>query len=146
ARIKKIMRMDDEVGKVAVITPVLISKSLELFLQNIVEESLKETRSRSSKKLSAVHLKRCINANEKFDFLKDVVAKVPDVEEEEVDAPPKRTRKPRAPGATRGRGSGRGRGKKTSSSDVAQEALDEDPTEAASSGNTGSDEGNTDEA
>ncbi|KAJ3019926.1 hypothetical protein HKX48_001570 [Thoreauomyces humboldtii] len=56
ARIKKIMRTDDEVGKVAQVTPVLISKALELFMQSLVEATCKETRLRGAKKMTNAHL------------------------------------------------------------------------------------------
>lgn len=103
ARIKKIMQADEDVGKVAQATPVLICKSLpafinpswgylltyvasgnraakalELFMASIVEETVKETRSRGAKKMTPYHVKRTVHTNETFDFLKDIVAKVPD--------------------------------------------------------------------
>ncbi|SPO24960.1 related to BUR6 - subunit of a heterodimeric NC2 transcription regulator complex with Ncb2p [Ustilago trichophora] len=78
ARIKKIMQADEDVGKVAQATPVLISKALELFMASIVEETVKETRSRGAKKMTPYHVKRTVHTNETFDFLKDIVAKVPD--------------------------------------------------------------------
>ncbi|KAN0065613.1 hypothetical protein ACQY0O_000739 [Thecaphora frezii] len=78
ARIKKIMQADEDVGKVAQATPVLISKALELFMASIVEETVKETRSRGAKKMSVYHVKRTVHSNDTFDFLKDIVAKVAD--------------------------------------------------------------------
>ncbi|KAI9355421.1 histone-fold-containing protein [Zopfochytrium polystomum] len=99
ARIKKIMRSDDEVGKVAQATPVLVSKALELFIQALVEDACKETIARGAKKLTSSHLKVAINTNPKFDFLKDLVANVPDLQDadslEEA-------------GASGGKGKGRG--------------------------------------
>jgi len=56
ARIKKIMQKDEEVGKVAQATPIVISKALELFLGLIIEESHKVSSSRGSKKVEAYHL------------------------------------------------------------------------------------------
>ncbi|SYW74792.1 related to cop9 complex subunit 3 [Ustilago bromivora] len=78
ARIKKIMQADEDVGKVAQATPVLISKALELFMASIVEETVKETRSCGAKKMTPYHVKRTVHTNETFDFLKDIVAKIPD--------------------------------------------------------------------
>ncbi|KAK4687957.1 Dr1-associated corepressor, partial [Tremellales sp. Uapishka_1] len=78
ARIKKIMQLDEEVGKLASVTPVMISKSLECFMQLLIDASCKETRERGSRKLTAYHLKAAINANESLDFLRDIVAAVPD--------------------------------------------------------------------
>ncbi|KAF9242850.1 histone-fold-containing protein [Melanogaster broomeanus] len=70
ARIKKIMQKDEEVGKVAQATPVVISKALELFLALIVEEA--------SKKVEAYHLKHAVDTTEMLDFLKEIVESVTD--------------------------------------------------------------------
>jgi len=56
ARIKKIMQKDEEVGKVAQATPIVISKALELFLQLVVDEAARVTTTRGSKKVEAYHL------------------------------------------------------------------------------------------
>ena len=82
ARIKKIMQKDEEVGKVAQATPIVIctshfpcliisffvprvptnkqnvlaAKALELFLQLVVDEASRVTASRGSKKVEAYHL------------------------------------------------------------------------------------------
>ncbi|WRT68248.1 uncharacterized protein IL334_005224 [Kwoniella shivajii] len=78
ARIKRIMQLDEEVGKLASATPVMISKSLECFMQQLIDETCKETRSRGSKKMTAYHLKHMINSNPTFDFLREVVESIPD--------------------------------------------------------------------
>ncbi|KAH9952406.1 histone-fold-containing protein, partial [Lactifluus volemus] len=56
ARIKKIMQKDEEVGKVAQATPIVISKALELFLQLVVDEASRVTIARGSKKVEAYHM------------------------------------------------------------------------------------------
>ncbi|KAJ2459952.1 hypothetical protein GGF42_001150, partial [Coemansia sp. RSA 2424] len=78
ARIKKIMQMDEEVGKMAQATPVLISKSLELFMQSIVDDVCRHARACNSRKVMPTHLKRCVESTECYDFLKDVVEAVVD--------------------------------------------------------------------
>ncbi|EAU83488.1 hypothetical protein CC1G_04744 [Coprinopsis cinerea okayama7 len=78
ARIKKIMQKDEEVGKVAQATPIVISKALELFLNLIIEESHKVTAERGSKKVEAYHLKHAVETTEMLDFLKEIVEAVPD--------------------------------------------------------------------
>ncbi|VDB84610.1 unnamed protein product [Peniophora sp. CBMAI 1063] len=99
ARIKKIMQKDEDVGKVAQATPVVISKALELFLQMVVSESAKVTQSRGSKKIEAYHLKHAIETTDMLDFLKDLVENVPDpsaggtVSLDGEDGKPKRGRK-----------------------------------------------------
>ncbi|KAJ2003745.1 hypothetical protein GGI04_001659 [Coemansia thaxteri] len=78
ARIKKIMQMDEEVGKMAQATPVLISKSLELFMQAIVDDVCRHARACNSRKVTPTHLKRCVESTESYDFLKDIVESVVD--------------------------------------------------------------------
>ncbi|KAK3808313.1 MAG: histone-fold-containing protein [Benniella sp.] len=78
ARIKKIMQMDEDVGKVAQATPILISKALELFMQSLIDEACLETRSKNAKRLTAAHLKKTILDKDQFDFLRDIVQNVPD--------------------------------------------------------------------
>lgn len=95
ARIKKIMQTDEDVGKVAAAVPVIISKALEMFVQSLVERASEYTRSRNAKTMTPSHLKSCITSENQFDFLKDLVANVPDLpaHEEEQDGEPKQKRK-----------------------------------------------------
>ncbi|KAJ8461984.1 hypothetical protein ONZ45_g18098 [Pleurotus djamor] len=78
ARIKKIMQKDEEVGKVAQATPIVISKALELFLSMIIDEASRVTLDRGSKKVEAYHLKHAVETTEMLDFLKELVESVPD--------------------------------------------------------------------
>ncbi|KAI0795813.1 histone-fold-containing protein [Abortiporus biennis] len=78
ARIKRIMQKDEEVGKVAQATPIVISKALELFLAMIIDEANKVTSERGSKKVEAYHLKHAIDTVDMLDFLKEIVESVPD--------------------------------------------------------------------
>lgn len=50
-----------------------------MFLQDLCEKVAKTTKARGSRTVSAGHLKLCIHTHEKLDFLKDIVAKVPDL-------------------------------------------------------------------
>ncbi|GJE93609.1 histone-fold-containing protein [Phanerochaete sordida] len=109
ARIKRIMQKDEEVGKVAQATPVVISKALEMFLQTIVQEAAKVTAERGAKKVEAYHLKHAVETVETLDFLKEIVEGVPDpsaggtidlaAEAAEKAAAKKRARPRRAPAA-----------------------------------------------
>ncbi|KAF2105912.1 histone-fold-containing protein [Lophiotrema nucula] len=78
ARIKRIMQADDDVGKVAQVTPVVVSKALELFMISIVTKAASEAKARNSKRVSTVHLKEAITKDEQFDFLSEIVSKVAD--------------------------------------------------------------------
>ncbi|GAA5834936.1 hypothetical protein JCM3766R1_002046 [Sporobolomyces carnicolor] len=99
ARIKKMIQADEDVGKVAQATPIVVSKALELFLASLVNASVKDAESRGSQKLTAYGLKRAINATSTLDFCADIVEGVPDPtgEEEDETRPKKRqTRKKKA--------------------------------------------------
>jgi hypothetical protein len=126
------MQKDEEVGKVAQATPVVIctwlpfihslgltrgpAKALELFLAMVVDEAGKITVARNSKKVEAYHLsvpfshrfvpfnktplrKHAVETCEMLDFLKEIVANVPDpsaggtIALEGENAPKKRGRK-----------------------------------------------------
>ena len=72
------MRLDEDVGKVASVVPFMVSKAIELFLENLLDACVVEMNATHTTKLSAGHLKRTVANNEKFDFLKDIVEKLPD--------------------------------------------------------------------
>jgi len=102
ARIKRIMQADEDVGKVAQVTPVAVAKALELFMISLVQKSAAEAKSRNSRRVLASHLKQAIMSDERFDFLHEIVSKVPDapapsaqksplLDDDEVDIKPKRS-------------------------------------------------------
>ncbi|KAL2851757.1 histone-fold-containing protein [Aspergillus pseudodeflectus] len=78
ARIKRIMQADEDVGKVAQVTPIAVSKALELFMISLVTKAAKEAKDRNSKRVTASHLKQAVAKDEVLDFLADIIAKVPD--------------------------------------------------------------------
>ncbi|KAK7202757.1 DNA polymerase epsilon subunit C [Myxozyma melibiosi] len=78
ARIKKIMQADDDIGKVAQATPLVVAKALELFMISLVQESCDQARLRNAKRVSPAHLKQAVLNTEQFDFLADTVSKYPD--------------------------------------------------------------------
>ncbi|WCJ39203.1 nuclear factor Y subunit C11 [Euphorbia peplus] len=78
ARIKKIMQADEDVGKIALAVPVLVSKALELFLQDLCDRTYEITLQRGAKTMSALHLKHCVQNYNVFDFLREIVSRVPD--------------------------------------------------------------------
>ncbi|KAK4052930.1 hypothetical protein OIO90_004206 [Microbotryomycetes sp. JL221] len=98
ARIKKMIQADEDVGKVATGTPIVVSKALELFLKALVDETVKDAQTRGSKKLTPYGLKRTIQNTALFDFCSDIVANVPDPivnEGEGEDGTGKKKRAPR---------------------------------------------------
>ena len=54
------------------------AKALELFMISIVTKAAGEARRRSSKRVLPTHLKQAVLADERFDFLNDIVGKVAD--------------------------------------------------------------------
>ncbi|XP_053575983.1 dr1-associated corepressor [Bombina bombina] len=126
ARIKKIMQTDEEIGKVAAAVPVIISRALELFLESLLKKACQVTQSRSAKTMTTSHLKQCIELEQQFDFLKDLVAAVPDMQGEAEDNHTEGERVPRRgrkPGSSRKNGGTamKGKDKKQSETDSDQE-------------------------
>ncbi|KAK9451488.1 DNA polymerase epsilon subunit C [Limtongia smithiae] len=78
ARIKKIMQADDDIGKVAQATPLVVAKALEMFMISLVQESCNQARLRNAKRVSPAHLKQAVLQTEQFDFLAEIVGKYPD--------------------------------------------------------------------
>ncbi|KAL8949922.1 MAG: hypothetical protein Q9222_004011 [Ikaeria aurantiellina] len=76
ARIKRIMQADEDVGKVAQVTPTAVS--LELFMISVVTKAANVAKDKSSKRVTAAHLKQAMTNDEQLDFLADIIAKVPD--------------------------------------------------------------------
>ncbi|XP_078152348.1 uncharacterized protein LOC144547543 isoform X2 [Carex rostrata] len=79
ARIKKIMQADEDVGKIAMAVPVLVSKALEMFLQDLCGRTYDITLQRGMKTVSSQHLKQCVHGFNHYDFLREIVSKVPDM-------------------------------------------------------------------
>lgn len=77
------MQADEEVGKIAQAVPIIISRTLELFVESLLTKSSQITISRNAKTLSPSHLKQCIMSESRFDFLKDLVKTIPDIAMEE---------------------------------------------------------------
>jgi Dr1-associated corepressor len=73
------MQADEEVGKIAQAVPVIISRTLELFVESLLTKSSQITISRNAKTLSPTHLKQCIMSESRFDFLKDLVKNIPEI-------------------------------------------------------------------
>ena len=75
------MQADEEVGKVAQVTPVAVSKALELFMIALVSGAAEKAREKGSKKVSASHLKMVVEGDEQWDFLGEIVGRVGEVQE-----------------------------------------------------------------
>ncbi|XP_078151896.1 uncharacterized protein LOC144547182, partial [Carex rostrata] len=78
-RIKKIMQADEDVGKMKMAVPVLVSKALEMFLEYLCGRTYNITLQRGMKLMSSQHLKQCVLGFNHYDFLREIVSKVPDM-------------------------------------------------------------------
>uniref|UniRef100_A0A672KJJ7 Dr1-associated corepressor-like n=1 Tax=Sinocyclocheilus grahami TaxID=75366 RepID=A0A672KJJ7_SINGR len=125
------MQTDEEIGKVAAAVPVIISRALELFLESLLTKACHVTQSRNAKTMTTSHLKQCIELEQQFDFLKDLVAAVPDMQGEgeenhtEGEKVPRRGRKPGS-GRKNGGAGAKGKDKKLSGTESEQEDDSED--------------------
>ncbi|GAA5854117.1 hypothetical protein JCM9279_002838 [Rhodotorula babjevae] len=128
ARIKKMIQADEEVGKVAAATPIVVSKALELFLASLVDACVKDAEARGSKKLTPYGLKRAVNTTAMLDFCADIVESIPDPldgEEDEADAPKKKRK-----AATGAAGGGAAPKKKAAKKADSDEDDDEDEVDS----------------
>ncbi|PMD40832.1 histone-fold-containing protein [Hyaloscypha variabilis F] len=101
ARIKRIMQADEEVGKVAQVTPVAVSKALELFMIALVSGAAEKAREKGGKKVTAQHLKMVVEGNpDQFDFLNEIVGRVNEVTEGAGGEGRKRKEKERGGGSS----------------------------------------------
>jgi hypothetical protein len=61
------------------VTPVVVSKALELFMIALCDKASDQARQRNSKRITAGHLKQAIVHEDQFDFLFDIIEKIPDI-------------------------------------------------------------------
>lgn len=54
--LQRIMQQDDEVGKVATASPIVMAKATELFLQEMLNAIEAEARAKSTRKVSMYHV------------------------------------------------------------------------------------------
>eukprot|EP00658_Telonema_sp_P-2_P006119 TRINITY_DN12327_c0_g1_i7.p1 TRINITY_DN12327_c0_g1~~TRINITY_DN12327_c0_g1_i7.p1 ORF type:complete len:110 (+),score=38.50 TRINITY_DN12327_c0_g1_i7:290-619(+) len=92
--IKKIMRCDDEVGKIEKVAPPMMARAVELFLQHLLEQSAAVARAKKAKVISVEDIKECVDAEEQFDFLRDLAARqVQEEQDKKAESAAKRPRK-----------------------------------------------------
>ena len=73
ARIKKIMKMDEEVKMISVETPLLISKACELFIVELAYRGWAHTIETNRRTLQRNDIAQAISNNDFYDFLLDIV-------------------------------------------------------------------------
>ena len=73
ARIKKIMKMDEDVKMICVETPLLISKACELFIIELAYRGWIHTIEENRRTLQRNDIAQAISQNDFYDFLLDIV-------------------------------------------------------------------------
>lgn len=63
-----------------------IPRTLELFVESLLNKTLRITNARNAKTLSTSHMKQCIMSESRFDFLRELVKNVPDINVAEEQA------------------------------------------------------------
>lgn len=72
SRLKKIMQLNEDIGKIGASVPVVASKAIELFLVEIVRLTLEEARKKNSTRMSPEFIASAVNSDPKFHFLKSL--------------------------------------------------------------------------
>ncbi|CAG9460586.1 unnamed protein product [Pedinophyceae sp. YPF-701] len=89
-RIKKIMQQDEEVGKVAATTPVLMGALVEKLVEGLVTGAAALAKDRGVATVGAAHLKAHVLSQPHLDFLKDHVEGLPELTDKKEKKPRKR--------------------------------------------------------
>ncbi|GJQ08473.1 hypothetical protein GpartN1_g264.t1 [Galdieria partita] len=77
ARIKRMMRSDKDVGKIAVSAPFLLSKALQLALEDFLTTAAELAKQRSVSVITPDQLRHCVENEKRFRSLQRVVEHVP---------------------------------------------------------------------
>ena len=74
SRIRKLIQQNEDIGKTTATVPVVLSKSIELFLVDLLEKTAKQAEKSGSSKITATHIERVIEEEgELYKFLVGVV-------------------------------------------------------------------------
>merc|ERR1712179_238007 len=71
--IKKMMQVDEDIGKMSHAVPAMVGKAVELFSTILVQKAGDITRQRGAKTLTQEHVATVIKQDPRFDFLVDLV-------------------------------------------------------------------------
>lgn len=72
SRLKRIMQLNEDIGKIGASVPVVASKAIEMFLTEMVGLTLAEAKARSSSRMQPEFILKAIESNPKFGFLKSM--------------------------------------------------------------------------
>lgn len=77
-KVKKIIQENKEIGKIANMSPYVISKSLEYFIKDIIADAAENTTLKGQNTIQSINIKNIVNSKPSLSFLSDLVS---DVEE-----------------------------------------------------------------
>ncbi|KAF6772723.1 hypothetical protein AHF37_07688 [Paragonimus kellicotti] len=77
-RIKKIMQLDEDIGKVTATVPPVVSRALELFMEQLITRAYALTANKNSRTISPSCIKHIIDQDETFSFLRNLVLDIPE--------------------------------------------------------------------
>lgn len=77
-KVKKIIQENKEIGKIANMSPYVISKSLEYFIRDLINDAAEIVKHNNGNTIQKIHLKTAINNKSTLSFLNELVA---DIEE-----------------------------------------------------------------
>jgi hypothetical protein len=97
AHIKRDMWADEDVGKMAAVTPAAVGKVVELFMIALVTGAAEKATQTGSTKATAAHLAQVIKGDEQYDFLDDIVGRVEKRKEKEEERGKKGKGRSKAP-------------------------------------------------
>ncbi|TGZ58446.1 hypothetical protein CRM22_009646 [Opisthorchis felineus] len=89
------MQLDEEIGKLAATVPPVVSRALELFMEELVSQAYDLTATRNSRTISPSCIKHVIDSNPTFDFLRNLVMDVPELKPSQIKSVPSSGCKPR---------------------------------------------------
>lgn len=73
SRVKKLMQQNEDIGKTSVTVPVVLSKSIELFFTQIIEQMIEKAKIRKSNKIQNQDFKSAVEDDSaRYGFLKDL--------------------------------------------------------------------------
>ncbi|XP_065325396.1 dr1-associated corepressor-like isoform X2 [Gordionus sp. m RMFG-2023] len=85
AKIKKIMQLDENIGKVASTVPIVISQALESFLKCFLLDIVDKNPNQRVKTLSPQLVKESTLQNPRWNFLEKLMASVPDQKQSNIE-------------------------------------------------------------
>lgn len=78
-KVKKIIQENKEIGKIANMSPYVISKSLEYFIKDLISEAAQNTKELGSNAIQRINLKNVVMKRDNLKFLRYLVEDIEEV-------------------------------------------------------------------